>query len=139
MKRLVQAGIVVALLLALLPAAAQQRAKRLILKDGSYQPVVRWEIKGERVRYYSAERFEWEELPKSLVDWTATDKYNQDIEAGAAAERQKLSAEEQAERKAQEARTPLVAPGVRLPDNEGVYLLDQYKGRPELIEIVQNG
>src|SRR5438477_5218893 len=139
MKRLVQAAICLALSLALLPAIAQQRAKRLILKDGSFQPAVRWEIKGDRVRYYSAERFEWEELPKSLVDWSATDKYNKDIVTGAAEERQKLSAEEQAERKKEEARTLLVAPGVRLPDNEGVYLLDQYNGRPELVEIVQNG
>ena len=45
------------------------RNHRLILKDGNYQMVRKYEVAGDRVRYLSLERNEWEELPYDLVDW----------------------------------------------------------------------
>jgi hypothetical protein len=120
------------------PALAQTQSKRLILKDGSYQLATKWEIKGDRVRYYSAERYTWEELPKSLVDWDATNKYQSDRAAGKAAGDAQAQAEAEAERKAEEARSPTIAPGLKLPDSGGIFVLDTYKQQPQLVELVQN-
>src|ERR1700716_1736908 len=120
--------------------SAQQLAKRLILKDGSYQPATKWEVKGDRVRYLSAERNDWEEVPNSMVDWAATAKYEKDRAAGQPApEAVELDKELEAERQADEAKSPHVAPGLRLPDDGGVVLLDNYQNKPELVELQQSG
>ncbi len=119
--------------------SAQQLAKRLILKDGSYQLATKWEVKGDRVRYFSAERGEWEEVPKSMVDWEATDKYEKDRAAGTPLpEAVELDKELAAERQAEEAKSPQVAPGLRLPADAGVLLLDTYENQPQLVEVQQN-
>jgi hypothetical protein len=132
------AGITLFLLMTA-PASAQQLAKRLILKDGSYQLATRWEVKGERVRYLSAERNEWEEVPNFMVDWAATDKYEKDRAAGKPApEAVALDKELEAERQADEAKSPHVAPGLRLPDDGGVVLLDTFQSQPQLVELQQN-
>ena len=126
-------------LLMAMPIQAQELAKRLILKDGSYQLATKWEVKGERVRYLSAERNEWEEVPDSLVDWAATDKYEKDRAAGKPApEAVALDKELEAERQADEARSPHVAPGLRLPDDGGIILLDTYQSQPQLVELLQS-
>lgn len=119
---------------------AQTQAKRLILKDGSYQLATQWEVKGERVRYLSAERGDWEELPKSLVDWPATEKFETDRKNNAPSpEAAALDKELAAERAADEARMPEVAPGLRLPDETSIYLLDTFQSEPQLVELPQNG
>jgi hypothetical protein len=121
------------------PVPAQELAKRLILTDGTYQLATRWEVKGERVRYLSAERNEWEEVPKSMVDWAATDKYEKDRAAGKPApEAVALDKELEAERQADEARSPHVAPGLRLPDDGGIILLDTFQTQPQLVELQQS-
>lgn len=132
---------IVPLLAALLMAlaytwtGAQQNPKRLIMRDGSYQAATQWEIKGDRVRYYSAERYDWEELPKDVVDWAATDKYNKDREG----QREETIKEVAKQDEADEREAPLVVPGLRLPNTGGVYLLDEFKSQPQLVELVQNG
>jgi hypothetical protein len=127
-------------LLLSLPLLCQQLAKRIILKDGSYQLAVQYEIKGDRVHYLSAERGEWEDVPKSLVDWEATEKFEKDRANGAPPpEAVELDKQLDAERKADEAKTPLVAPGLRLSEFGSVTLLDNYQGQPQLVEIEQSG
>jgi hypothetical protein len=114
-----------------LSLAAQQNPQRLILKDGSYQTVTQWRVTGDRVRYYSAERYLWEELPKDFVDWQATEKYNQEITA----RHTQTAVEEEADAP----ETPTVAPGLRLPDGGGVFLLDTFQTQPQLLQLEQNG
>src|SRR5271169_5784154 len=127
----------VAVLALRIPAPAQDHARRLILKDGSYQLVTKYEVKGDRVRYKSAERDEWEELPSSLVDWPATEKYEKDRVTSAVPEAAALDKETDADREAERSRLPQVAPGLRLPEDSGVFLLDNFHGQPQLVEMQQ--
>ena len=132
---------ILACLFLLVPASiGQTLAKRLILKDGSYQLASKWEVKGERVRYYSAEREEWEELPNSMVDWPATEKFEKDRAAGVPSpEAAELDQELEADKKAEEAKSPQVSPRLHLPEDAGVVLLDTYQDQPQLVELQQSG
>src|SRR6266481_5053943 len=109
------------------------RGKKLVLKDGTFQLVRDYQRNGERVRYLSAERGDWEEIPAAMVDWEATAqaaKAEQDEEDALA---KKIHAQEQAQR----IETMLdvdaslqVAPGVFLPPGEGMFLIDGKSVRP---------
>ena len=128
------------ILLMALPALspAQDLARRLILKDGTYQLVTKYEVKADRVRYLSAERDDWEELPASLVDWPATDKYERDRAAGQSVpEAAQLDKEIEQEQDRAQALLPEVAPGLRLPADSGVFLLDSFQGEPQIVEVQQ--
>jgi hypothetical protein len=131
------AALAMTVLFLALAAPAQDLARRLILKDGSYQTVTKYEVKGDRVRYLSAERNEWEELPSSLVDWPATEKYEKDRSTSAVPEAAAIDKETDAEREAEQSRLPQVAPGLRLPEDSGVFLLDTFQGQPQLVELQQ--
>src|SRR3974377_266805 len=47
---------------------------RLYLKDGTYQMAAEYQVQQDRVRYYSTERSDWEEIPLELVDLERTKK-----------------------------------------------------------------
>jgi hypothetical protein len=46
---------------------------KLYLKDGDYHVVREYQVEGDRIRYYSTERSQWEEIPVALVDLTKTE------------------------------------------------------------------
>jgi len=74
-----------------------------------------------------------------MVDWAATEKYEKERAAGKPVpEAVVLDRELEAERKADEARSPHVAPGLRLPDDGGIILLDTFQTEPQLVELQQN-
>jgi hypothetical protein len=153
MGRRLTIGLVVAVLTATLfaqtkpptDAATVASIHRLILTDGSYQQVRRWEIKGDRVRYISAERNgTWEELPVSMVDWAATEKFAHGLteqgreETAASDDARAVDAEEAAEKAEMTSRTPPVAPRLNLPDRDGVWVLDYFRNQPELVTLEQD-
>lgn len=117
---------------------------RLIMKDGSYQPMSKCELldAGKRVHYLSAERYTWEDIPAELVDWAATDKFSKEggaEQTQASADAAAVDAEEAAERRKEDAQSPLIKPGLKLPAQGGIYLLDYWRDQPQLVELVQNG
>jgi hypothetical protein len=47
---------------------------KLYLKDGTYQVTREYQVESDRIRYYSTERGEWEEIPKDLIDLAKTER-----------------------------------------------------------------
>lgn len=109
------------------PKYALPRGKKLVLKDGTFQLVRSYERKGERVRYFSAERGDWEEIPAAMVDWDATAKAESAEEIDDEALTKKVHAQEQAGRieAIMDVDASLqVAPGVFLPPGEGMFVIE---------------
>lgn len=107
-------------------SAPLPNGQKLVLKDGNYHLVRSYERKGDRVRYFSLERAEWEELPAALVDWDATAKAAAEKEAASAALIEKAHKRELASRAVavMDIDASLqVAPGVFLPPGEGMFVI----------------
>ena len=78
------------------------------------------------MRYLSAERGDWEEIPASMVDWEATAK----AAAAEQAEEEALAKKVRTQEQAQNMQSVMdvdaslqVAPGVFLPSGEGMFLI----------------
>jgi hypothetical protein len=102
------------------------RGKKLMLKDGSFQLVREYHVEGDRVRYYSLDTMQWEQMPAALVDWDATKKVEPAEASSDAATLAKIHKQEQARRT-----EPLdidasleVAPGIFLPPGEKLFVFD---------------
>jgi hypothetical protein len=97
---------------------------RLYLKDGDYQVVREYKVESDRVRYYSVERGDWEEIPLALVDVKRTEAEVGERKAAIEQETKLLTAEDKAEReRANEiARVPQ-APGVHLVVGDKIHTM----------------
>ncbi len=102
------------LTLLLLAGLAWADQFRLYLNDGSYHLVREYQKLSDRVRYYSVERADWEELPLDLVDLKKTE-----AERGARTEEaKKQAAMEDAEERFERAEEREVS---SIPEGPGVY------------------
>jgi hypothetical protein len=103
------------------------KGKKLVLKDGTYQLVREYQRNGDRVRYFSTERGTWEEIPAGLVDWDATkkaEKTDEQINDALAKQVHIQEAATHAEMPVDVDASLTVAPGVFLPDGEGMFAID---------------
>jgi hypothetical protein len=108
------------------PEPGLPTGKKLMLKDGSFQLVREYEVDGDRVRYFSIDQRDWEEIPASLVDWDATKKSASDETARKAALIAKVHAAEVARRSdAMDVDASIeIAPKVFLPPGDGLFEFD---------------
>lgn len=99
---------------------------KLMLKDGNFQLVRQYQVIGDRVRFYSLDQHDWEEMPAALVDWAATKQAEAEAaEAGAALVTKATQQERQRRLMPLEVDASLeVAPGIFLPPGEGVFVFN---------------
>jgi hypothetical protein len=100
--------------------------QKLVLKDGNFQLVRSYERKGERVRYFSVERGDWEEIPAAMIDWEATEKARLEEQKAEEALVKRVAAQEQARNIISVVDVDaslIIAPGVFLPSGEGMFAL----------------
>jgi hypothetical protein len=91
--------------------------QKLYLTDGSYHVVREYKVLEDRVRFYSTERSQWEEIPKELIDFARTEGELGDRLSSQAAEQALLDEEEAIERRMRRA-------AAAIPNAPGVYLFE---------------
>ena len=100
-----------------LAVAAWAANLKLYLKDGSFQIVREYQVESDRVRYYSVERSQWEEIPLDLIDLKRTEKEAADRQGELEKETKMVAEEERVERQIQSEIS-------RIPQDPGVYWID---------------
>ena len=99
---------------------------RLYLKDGTYQLTSEYKVEGDRVRYFSTERGEWEEIPLSMVDLDKTKAVIKQHEDEFREENKSISEEDKALRQAaREAQKVPVEAGVYMVEGEKITAVKQ--------------
>jgi len=116
------------------PRAARAQNIKLYLKDGSYEMVKSYEVRGDRVRFYSLDRSDWEEIPVTLVDFDATRRAQQEEKIADKRELEKARELDKARLEVPASTGYEVAPGIHLPAEEGVYAFDGLR----VIRLIQS-
>jgi hypothetical protein len=102
---------------------------KLYLKDGGYHLVSEYKVDGDRVRYYSVERSDWEEIPLDLVDLNKTTGEVADRKADLDKVNKEIAEEKAA---AREIRNEVNL----IPQDHGVYRLEN--GKVETFPIAES-
>jgi hypothetical protein len=106
-----------ALLLLFVAAVGWAANLKLFLKEGGYQLVREYKIEGEKVRYYSVERGDWEEIPLDMVDLKRT-------QSEAEARQRQIEHDIKSTEEEQAAVQTLRNETSRIPVDDGVYWLE---------------
>lgn len=106
----------VAVVLAGFAALLEAQRIAIYLTDGNRIAASEYKVEGDRIRYFSVERGQWEEIPKALVDIERTREVNKRMQEAARVRKEENERERRAERRA---RTELH----QVPLDDGVYHL----------------
>jgi len=119
------------LLLLAFPLAAA--SIKLYLKDGDFHLVREYKVEGDRVRFYSLDIGDWDEIPASLVDLKKTETEAAKVKAVVDQQAKEISDEEEA---AKEARAEIR----KIPQDPGLYRLEdgQLRVFNEVDSVVHN-
>ncbi len=96
---------------------------KLYLKDGGYHLVREFQVQTDRVRYYSVERSQWEEMPLELIDLKRTQTEMAERQSQLTEENKVVAEEEKAQKEAK-------AEIAKIPQDPGVYYLDAGAVKP---------
>ena len=103
------------------------RGTKLVLTDGTFQVVREYQRNGDRVRYFSLERGDWEEIPAAMIDWDATAKAKAATQKDSEDLVAKVHRQEEAKKmdNVQDIDASLpVGDGAYLPQGEGMFVVE---------------
>jgi hypothetical protein len=95
---------------------------RLYLTDGTYQLVREYKVQTDRIRFYSVERGDWEEIPLDMVDLKRTESESKERQAQLERDTKILTEEDNAMREQEKEIR-------RIPEDPGVYWLENNQAK----------